>query len=215
MRYAIQKLLDQHETDHERLEMCWGAFIKYEGWKILDNIKGKPFSSLADFCKARRPQGLGRNPDEIDALLKEGAAKKTAAERAATPAVLLDGPGPATKEEKAANDKKLINGRGPTADYLTARIARDRPDILERMKAGAYPSVRQAAIAAGIVRPPTPLDMLKRAWAKASKKEPAWVQRRSLSGPSARKGLGHAWAERRTPIRSPCLWRGHFQPTRF
>jgi hypothetical protein len=40
---------------------------------------------------------------EIDALLAEGAAKKTPQERAEQPAVLLDGPGPATKEEKEAN----------------------------------------------------------------------------------------------------------------
>jgi hypothetical protein len=38
-------------------------------------------------------------------------------------------------------------------DYLTARIARDRPDILDRMKAGEYPSVRKAALEAGIVKP--------------------------------------------------------------
>ena len=31
------------------------------------------------------------------------------------------------------------------------RIARDRPDILERMKAGEFAYVRQAAIAAGII----------------------------------------------------------------
>ncbi len=31
------------------------------------------------------------------------------------------------------------------------RIARDRPDILERMKAGEFAFVRQAAIAAGII----------------------------------------------------------------
>ncbi len=43
-----------------------------------------------------------------------------------------------------------IRGSG-NADYLTARIARDRPDILERMKAGAFSSVRQAAKEAGIV----------------------------------------------------------------
>ncbi len=35
--------------------------------------------------------------------------------------------------------------RGTNPDYLTARIARDRPDILERMKAGEYKSVRAAA----------------------------------------------------------------------
>ncbi len=55
---------------------------------------------------------------------------------------MLDGPGPTTTEEKAANDGVPINSpRGTTADYLTARIARDRPDMLARMKAGAFPSV--------------------------------------------------------------------------
>ncbi len=33
---------------------------------------------------------------------------------------------------------------GDNAGYLTARIARDRPDILERMKAGEFSSVRRA-----------------------------------------------------------------------
>jgi len=34
----------------------------------------------------------------------------------------------------------LIELGSTNADYLTARIARDRPDILERMQAGAYKS---------------------------------------------------------------------------
>lgn len=43
---------------------------------------------------------------------------------------------------------------GGTSDkYLADRIARDRPDILERMKAGEYRSVRSAAIDAGIIDP--------------------------------------------------------------
>jgi ribosomal protein L2 len=41
---------------------------------------------------------------------------------------------------------------GHSKEYLVARIARDHPDILERMKAGEYEYVRQAAIAAGIIR---------------------------------------------------------------
>lgn len=105
--------------------------------------------------------------EEIDQIIAEGKAKSIQ-DRAANPPVLLDGPGPATQEEKAANDKQLITSRGPTADYLTARIARDRPDVLERMKAGEFPSVRQAGIAAGIVKVPTPLDLLRRAWSRAS-----------------------------------------------
>jgi hypothetical protein len=46
-------------------------------------------------------------------------------------------------------------GRG--ANYLISRLKRDRPEILSQLQAGEFPSVRQAAIAAGIVTPDTPL----------------------------------------------------------
>jgi len=52
-----------------------------------------------------------------------------------------------------------FNNRSNSADYLTARIARDRPDILEDMKAGQYRSTRQAAIAAGIITPKTRINV--------------------------------------------------------
>jgi hypothetical protein len=41
-------------------------------------------------------------------------------------------------------------GKGNAAEYLTRRIARDHPDLFERMKAGEFRSVRAAAIEAGI-----------------------------------------------------------------
>jgi hypothetical protein len=50
------------------------------------------------------------------------------------------------------HDNVILTGLGNSADYLTARIAHDHPDILERMKAGEFRSVRAAAIKAGIVR---------------------------------------------------------------
>ncbi len=40
---------------------------------------------------------------------------------------------------------------GNRSQYLVNRIARDRPDILARMKAEEFAYVRQAAIAAGII----------------------------------------------------------------
>jgi hypothetical protein len=42
--------------------------------------------------------------------------------------------------------------RGTSADYLASRIARDRPEVLERMKAGEFSSVRAAAREAGLVK---------------------------------------------------------------
>jgi hypothetical protein len=60
---------------------------------------------------------------------------------------------------------------GNSADYLARRIARDRPDILQEMKDGKYHSVRQAAIAAGIIAIPADEDKalmrLYEAWRKA------------------------------------------------
>jgi hypothetical protein len=60
---------------------------------------------------------------------------------------------------------------GHAADYLARRIARDHPDILQAMKEGQYRSVRQAAIAAGIIDVPADEDKtfvrLCEAWRKA------------------------------------------------
>jgi hypothetical protein len=47
---------------------------------------------------------------------------------------------------------------GNSADYLARRIARDRPDILREMMDGRYHSVRQAAIAAGLIDVPANED---------------------------------------------------------
>ena len=65
---------------------------------------------------------------------------------------------------------------GNSTDYLVARIARDRPDILARMKLGEYDSARKAARDAGIIAGPydglheddIPLVKLMKAWDHAS-----------------------------------------------
>lgn len=60
------------------------------------------------------------------------------------------GPGRGHKAPKTRR-KKRPKGTGGQK-YLVARIARDHPDVLERMKKGEFVSVRQAAIAAGIMK---------------------------------------------------------------
>lgn len=42
---------------------------------------------------------------------------------------------------------------------------------MKRMKAGEFKSVRAAAIEAGIVKVPSALDLLRRAWGKAAKRD--------------------------------------------
>ncbi len=46
-------------------------------------------------------------------------------------ATCADNRGPLTSEERSSNPDVVSNsGFGNSADYLTARIARDRPDVL-------------------------------------------------------------------------------------
>lgn len=55
--------------------------------------------------------------------------------------------------KREQGDEITLSDRGTAATYLTARIARDRPDILDRMRRGEFRSVRKAAIEAGIIDP--------------------------------------------------------------
>ena len=60
---------------------------------------------------------------------------------------------------------------GTRSDYLVARIARDRPDILERMKAGEFASVREAAREAGIIKDVSLVEQILRLWQRATPEE--------------------------------------------
>lgn len=86
----------------------------------------------------------------------QNAAKEAAenAEPLAEHASTVDG-------NKVGVAKFVSKSSNNDATYLTRRIARDRPDILERMKLGEFTSVRQAALEAGIVKPSfqCPLDV--------------------------------------------------------
>jgi hypothetical protein len=68
------------------------------------------------------------------------------------------------------------------AEYLRRRLARDFPAIYADLVAKKYTSVNAAAAAAGLIRLPTRLDALKRAWKKSSVKEQVeflkWVRSR-------------------------------------
>jgi hypothetical protein len=88
--------------------------------------------------------------------------EKTFAEAAAKVQEMANNPQPIKTPQEAGamggRGNKAIRdtngfGSSDTADYRVARIARERPDILERMKAGEFKSVRAAALEAGIVKP--------------------------------------------------------------
>ena len=65
-----------------------------------------------------------------------------------------------------------LQASGTGAAYLLRRLARmddaDGTNWVQRYEAGEFASVRQAAIAAGIVKVPSVLDQLRKLWAKAT-----------------------------------------------
>jgi hypothetical protein len=84
-------------------------------------------------------------------------------------------PGPGRGHTKKPHEKAKAGNR---SDYLVARMARDRPDILERMKAGEFTSVREAAREAGIIKDVSLVTQVVRLWAKATPAERHAIRQR-------------------------------------
>ena len=142
VRDEIDSALQDVESSANHLETMIALMDDHEGYKSLG------FSSFDEFCEATPPYGLGKSDVDIHIEITN---RKIAQERAQG-ALPLAKPG-GDRRSTIFQDKNSYLERGPTASYLTGRIARDRPDILEKMKDGKYRSVRAAAIDAGIIDP--------------------------------------------------------------
>lgn len=159
----IRKMLYDKQQLGARLHDYVSAFQERQGWQELG------FLTWEDFCVKR----LQVRADEVE---QEARARIAAIAEQARP---LNGHGANQYRHYNCNVQSIDNGNSP--EYLTARIARDRPDILERMKAGEYKSVRSAAIDAGIVDPEKskryslPADPTAAARYLLTRVDPSWV----------------------------------------
>jgi hypothetical protein len=98
--------------------------------------------------------------------------------------------------EESLSDKGSSRGYGTSAEYLVRRLKRDAPEVAQALARGEYPSARAAGVAAGIVKLPTALDELRRAWKKATAEDRAEfarsvaVELRSALGEGVEEMLG-------------------------
>ena len=76
-----------------------------------------------------------------------------------------------SNHDNVMNTSKVKQGNG--SEYLLRRLAKTAPDFLDRYEAGEFKSVRAASIAAGHIKVATVLDVLEKAWAKATAAERA------------------------------------------
>jgi hypothetical protein len=68
-------------------------------------------------------------------------------------------------------DNSTLKRGSTSASYLVRRLKRDAPEVAEALARGEYKSARAAAVAAGIVRVPTALEIIQKAYLKLSLSE--------------------------------------------
>lgn len=138
---------EELERDASLLRDLIAKMQKHEAWKAL----GVP--SFDMLCTTQ----LRLSSDEVDAVLK--------ARKGQSLGTVLRSHGGKRKGDGFQVDNIKLKG-GTQSAYLAARLRRDHPDaVFDESVRG---SVRQAAIAAGIVKLPSVLDQLRKLWAKAS-----------------------------------------------
>lgn len=164
-----QARLSRHDLqrDVQMLQLVIDKLERFEAWKALG------FASFSLLCHAE----LQLDGDEIAAIKQAKPGRTLAQVLAADPEIepLADGPGNPTGANQHT-ERNSADGTIPTrgsnkAETIVRRLKRDAPSIAERLAAGEFKSARAAGIAAGIVKVPTALDVLRRAWKKASEGE--------------------------------------------
>jgi hypothetical protein len=133
----------------------------------------KSLNQLPDFAWSfipkRNPErrihnsGLGMRPDVVDAILVERDTTRSLSEIIKRVDALAPHGGDRKSEAfgDQGSERTLIK-RGETSKYLAARIKRDAPEIAARIE--DFPSIRAAAKAAGIVREPSAMDLVRKGW---------------------------------------------------
>ena len=126
-------------------------------------------------------RGLELDPVEVEWAL-EGLKRRKPKEAVPFEQAITEGRSYTRKEAGALGGrghKAVANGHSFVASATSSnaiqrivrRLKRDAPDIAAALGRGEYRSARAAAIAAGIVKPPTALDQLRRAWRRATPDE--------------------------------------------
>ena len=127
-----------------RLKNLVETFTEHQGWQELG------FLTWEKFCESRLQIAAEKLETEARNRVVEIAEN---AKLLAEPEIGNGKAGPGRGHKTTDNCQSFYGECGNSSDYLTARIARDNPAILEDMKQGKYRSVRAAAIDAGIIDP--------------------------------------------------------------
>ncbi|MFA4973268.1 MAG: hypothetical protein WC683_11690, partial [bacterium] len=162
LRGSLIRQLREDGQDRTKFERDIRRFGQYRGWERLQKRGGEYFSSFLEFVTHPEPEGLGK-----DLAYIVGVGKLSTQELAEflKDKPLADHRRP-TVEESNKGDIITFKKGTTCKTYLIRRLWRDRPDIAEKLAKGEYTSARQAAIAAGIIKIPSALEVAVKALRK-------------------------------------------------
>lgn len=182
VRIAQDCLYEGTESLFKTFPLAIKRIINEKLWSDRTDRNGKPFKSFESFATSPLWHGLEiKSMSRLVEYIKEDAeaVKLVQAEmgQLKDPKDNPPGPGRGNKTSLQCNDVLEKGSRGNKAEYLLRRLKRDAPEIANDYIDGKYPSVRQAAIAAGIVKVPTKYETALKATSKLSRTE--WLELRS------------------------------------
>ncbi len=149
------------------------TFIERRTWEGVNNgVSGEPFQSFYECATTRIPHGLGFDGEckrltyqEVVRYCELQRSDVAAMMRNEVPELAVSGR-PKKGGSRKVDNINLKGGTDPT--YLVRRMKRDAPEIAQALADGEFRSVRAAAIAAGIVKVPTPFEQVMKLWPKLS-----------------------------------------------
>lgn len=150
---AIRCNAEKLDSDVQHIQDFIRIAAEHDAWKVLGYVSLDAFLiAEANFTEAI-----------IEAIrsAKGGTVADAITEAKANPLLNV---GPPTKEEKA-NGTIGTNNRGGNTEYTLRRLARDAPELLDKIETGEL-TVNQAAIQAGIRKKPTPAEIVVKTFSK-------------------------------------------------
>jgi hypothetical protein len=178
MMQRLPNLSNYLATDVSEWAEQMGTVRDHELWRDVGaeswddycvRIVGKPL----DWCswiiggyEELNSKSDGMPVPEAEAL---EAGKRVAAVMAAAPTLTGHGGARTSAASNAVEQGRDTTLKGGNRDnrYLAARIKRDHPEIAAAAERGEYPSMRKAAIAAGIVKESSTFGKLTKLWGRA------------------------------------------------
>jgi hypothetical protein len=141
--------------DHRRFDEYLSEVRAHKAWEKVPI--GNPYGTEDRMMMVE----LGRHSDEIKKEL-DAIKRQEEVPLARAQAKAVDPKGGRPNKETPTKGRSLGKQGPNTNERLLRRLARDHPDTLDAYERGEYPSVRAAAIAAGIIKPPTPFEQIKK-----------------------------------------------------